>query len=186
MPEPNGFSVSLFQRNNAVKNSKCMASKSIQNFWWYENIVFRVLFFNQLKNSFKGSQDIWLTYKCSQPIRMFRFQFVWKKLKLPPPSFPNNPNFFLLKLLVAKRSTFPRHCLTENMAWGTYITDDAAQKIQAWISYRRVFQNTVQNGARVIGAQWFPLKGRNWMEVIIYFAKLFKEVYLDKNWKAIW
>ena len=31
MPGPNGFNVSLFQRNNGVKNSKCMASQSIEN-----------------------------------------------------------------------------------------------------------------------------------------------------------
>ena len=31
MPESNGFNVSLFQGNNGVKNSKCMASQSIEN-----------------------------------------------------------------------------------------------------------------------------------------------------------
>ena len=55
------------------------------------------------------------------------------------------------------------------MAWGIYIKDDAAQKIQAWISYRTDFQNRVQNSARVIEAQWFPLKGRNWLEVYYLF-----------------
>ena len=55
------------------------------------------------------------------------------------------------------------------MAWGTYIKDDAAQKIQAWISYRTDFQNRVQNSVRVIEAQWFPLKDRNWPEVYNLF-----------------
>ena len=91
MPEPNVFNVSRFQRNNAVKNSKCMASQSIENFWWFENIVFRVLIFQSIL-PFKESQDIWLTYKCSQPIRMFPLQFAWKKLQPPLSVFPQWPN----------------------------------------------------------------------------------------------
>ena len=71
------------------------------------------------------------------------------------------------------------------MAWGTYITDDAPQKIQAWISYRTDFQNRVQNSARVIGANDFPWKIVTDWKFIIYFAKLIKEIYVDKNWKTI-
>ena len=157
MPESNGFNVSLFQRNNAVKNLMCMASQSIENFWWYENIVFRVLFFNQLCPSKKVKTFDWHTSVLSQLECSVCNLFGQNSYPLPPSS------------PMAKRSTFPRHCLTKNMAWGTYITDDAPQKIQAWISYRRDFQNRVQNSVRVIGAQWLPLKGRNWLEVYYLF-----------------
>ena len=129
--------------------------------YWKFLMIWKYCFSRSIFQSilpFKESQDIWLTSIFCQPIRMFRLQFAWTKLQ---PSLLLSP--------MAKRSTFPRHCLTENMAWGTYIKDDAAQKIQAWISYRTDFQNRVQNSVRVIEAQWFPLKDRNWLEVYNLF-----------------
>ena len=98
MPGPNGFNVSLFQRNNAVKNLMCMASQSIENFWWYENIVFRVLFFNQFCPSKKAKTFDWHTSVLSQLECSVCYLFGQNSDPLPP-SFPNNPNFFILKPL---------------------------------------------------------------------------------------
>ena len=98
MPGPNGFNVSLFQRNNAVKNLMCMASQSIENIWWFENIVFHVLFFNQLCPSKKAKTFDWHTSVLSQLECSVCYLFGQNSDPLPP-SFPNNPNFFILKPL---------------------------------------------------------------------------------------
>ena len=148
MPGPNGFNVSLFQRNNGVKNSKCMASQSIENIWWFENIVFHVLFFNQLCPSKKAKTFDWHTSVLSQ-LECSVCHLFGQNSDPSPLLSPITLISSFSSPWMAKRSTFPRHCLTENMAWGAYITDDAAQKIQAWISYKTEFQNRVQNSARV-------------------------------------
>ena len=98
MPGPNGFNVSLFQRNNAVKNLMCMASQSIENIWWFENIVFHVLFFNQFCPSKKAKTFDWHTSVLSQLECSVCYLFGQNSDPLPP-SFPNNPNFFILKPL---------------------------------------------------------------------------------------
>ena len=98
MPGPNGFNVSLFQGNNAVKNLMCMASQSIENIWWFENIVFHVLFFNQLCPSKKAKTFDWHTSVLSQLECSVCYLFGQNSDPLPP-SFPNNPNFFILKPL---------------------------------------------------------------------------------------
>ena len=148
MPGPNGFNVSLFQGNNGVKNLMCMASQSIENIWWFENIVFHVLFFNQLCPSKKAKTFDWHTSVLSQ-LECSVCHLFGQNSDPSPLLSPITLISSFSSPWMAKRSTLPRHCLTENMAWGTYITDDAAQKIQAWISYKTEFQNRVQNSARV-------------------------------------
>ena len=88
MPELNGFNVLLFQRDNVVKNSKCMASQSIEIFWWFGNIVFRVLFFNQLCSSKKAKTFDWHTNVLSQ-LEFSICNLFGQNSNPLPPSFPN-------------------------------------------------------------------------------------------------
>ena len=98
MPEPNGFNVSLFQRNNAVKNLMCMASQSIENFWRYENIVFRVLFFNQFCPSKKAKTFDWHTSVLSQ-LECSVCNLHGKNSNPLSPSFPNGQTLNVSKTL---------------------------------------------------------------------------------------
>ena len=145
-----------------------MASRSAENFKWLENIVFHVLFLNQLCTSKKAKTFDRHIRVLSQS--EFPFAICMDKTQTPSPLLsPITLISYFSSPWMAKRSTFPRRCLTENMSWCTYVTDDAFQKIQVWISYKQSFKIESKNSARVIGAQWFLLKGRNWIEVCYSF-----------------
>ena len=73
---------------SAVKNSKCMASQSIEIFWWFGNIVFRVLFFNQLCSSKKAKTFDWHTSVLSQ-LEFSICNLFGQNSNPLPPSFPN-------------------------------------------------------------------------------------------------